>query len=170
MNKLYLIIVTNALNVQLDTLKEHLGYENMMPVEVVDLFEAQLIGSGVCLGSYGDRLLIVDPFQVCEFFSEGISTYECNICKLFPYSDIVALNLYSVVDMYGYSIIKEGKRVRTKWATDDEIYIDIGERIAEEDDLENDHDMCATVPIRLLGRYLGKESDLGNIMLNKYKE
>jgi hypothetical protein len=48
----------------------------------------------------------------------------------------VALTLYDTVDLYGYSLIRDGKRVRIKSGADSEVYIDIGDKLKEEDDIQ----------------------------------
>ena len=60
------------------------------------------------------------------------STLEKNLCKKFPTSTIIALEENSTVDSFGFSLIRNGQRIRVLNGCDGEYYFNYGEPIDEE--------------------------------------
>ncbi|HTD42366.1 MAG TPA: hypothetical protein VK671_17165 [Mucilaginibacter sp.] len=135
MDKFYLIIITHALNMSIANVKAKLGLDSLKPIAEVSFYNAQSIDKGVCIGKYDDKILVVSQDRVFGFYEKEASLFEKQITSLFPDSEIAALTLYDTVDLYGYSIIRGGKRVRIKSGADSEVYIDIGNKLKEEDDV-----------------------------------
>jgi len=200
MNKLYLIIITNAINTSISNVKSDLGLSNLVPGNEISLFKAQYNGKGICIGKYNDKILIVSQEKVFNFYDKAISSFEKQICDLFPNSEITVLTLYSTVDLYGYAIIEKGVRQRIKSGADNDVYIDYGNKIKEEDDIAKekifddsemaemereyskndikkmvDKEISVRVTSRLLRRYFGKDekeidSNFDSIKLVEYQQ
>ncbi|MDR1054390.1 MAG: hypothetical protein LBL90_00825 [Prevotellaceae bacterium] len=83
---------------------------------------------------YNGSIIICDDFQLSgKFIMEEISTEERTIIKLFPDSEILTVSCLSLTTFHGYSLIRNGKRVRAKaMSADDGFYINIGDPIEEE--------------------------------------
>ncbi|HWD90300.1 MAG TPA: hypothetical protein VG367_19360 [Mucilaginibacter sp.] len=173
MNKLYLIIITSAQNVNIHDLITVLGYGELIPVKNIDLYDSGVI-YGLSLGAYHDKVLISDHNRIFDFFGEGVLQYEQKLYDLFPQSEIVVLNLYSVIDGYGYSIIRDGKRKRIKHGSHEAVYYDFGEKtieeivVDEEYPVDDSHAGRLTVEY-LLEKYLGNEKGWGDVKLVQYK-
>ena len=135
MNKLYLIVITNAINISISNVKREFGLGSLAPGNEISLFKAQYNTKGICLGKYNDKILIVSQEKVFDFYNARISSFEKRICELFPNSEIAVLTLNSTVDLYGYAIMEKGVRKRIKSGADNDVYIDYGTKIKEEDDI-----------------------------------
>jgi hypothetical protein len=135
MDKLYLIIITHALSVNLATVKAKLGVDTLKFIKEINLYDAQSIDKGICIGKYDDKIIIVSQDKVFGFYEKDLVPFEKQLTGLFPNSEIVALTLDDTVDLYGYSIIQDGKRFRVKSGADSEVYIDVGNKLKEEDDV-----------------------------------
>ena len=135
MDKFYLIIITHALNMSVATVKAKLGLDNLKPITEISFYNAQSVDKGICIGKYEDKILIVSQEKIFGLFGKDVTPFEKGITELFPKSEIAALTLYDTVDLYGYSIIQDGKRVRVKSGADSKVYIDIGDKLKEENDV-----------------------------------
>jgi len=109
--------------------------DNLKPITEVSFYSAQSVDKGICIGKYEDKILIVSQDRIFGWYEKEATPFERQIISLFPNSEIAALTLYDTVGLYGYSIIKDGKRVRIKSGADSEVYIDIGDKLKEEDDV-----------------------------------
>jgi hypothetical protein len=66
------------------------------------------------------------------------SPFEHRIIQQFPDSEICALVLHSVVNLWGYAVIKNGTKIRARaGSSDDGTYIEKGEPVEEEIELLN---------------------------------
>ena len=140
---------------------------------------AQFIWEGYGIGKLGNHMLIVNPYLVFKFYTPNISDFEYNFCQLLPKSEIAILSLYSVINSYGFAIIKKGKRIRVKYGADEQVYFDYGKKLKEEievekDSLDDGYSNGWRVVYRLLERYFGKDekqvfNNLNSIELKEYK-
>jgi len=180
MNKLYLIIIGKISNIDIDKVRESLGLENLRPGKLRDMFSAQLILEGYCIGKYKDNVLIVSPVAVFEFFNVEIGPFAKRVSDVFADKEIVVLTLYSVIDSYGFAVVSNGERLRAKWGGEgDKIYIDYGDKIKEENEVNEEafvdgSHLGTNIVHMLLRRYFGKddkevESNLCKINLLEYK-
>jgi len=191
--KLYLIIITNAANINLTELPAKLDIKGQ-PGQTITLAEAQYRDSP-SVGYYGDKIIIVSGEKVFDFYEKTSTAREKQLCALFPKSEIVVLALNSTVDLYGFSLIRNGQRVRVKSGNDEQQFINDGEPLIEEQQLvtnppfspeemntiaadhpdknEREHylDMeysVKTVEI-LIGKYLGQETTGYQRLFNQIK-
>ena len=90
----------------------------------------------VYIGTYLEDLIICVeelPMQIIE--SEN-STIEKKLSQQFPDSEICTIVLHSVVNLWGYCIIKNGQKIRARaGSADGGTIIDIGKPLAEEQEL-----------------------------------
>src|SRR5258706_9869852 len=65
--------------------------------------------------------------------TDEISEVEKSLFRLFPTSEILSVACISTTNYHGYSLIKDGKKLRTKSLNaDDGFYFDFGQLIEEE--------------------------------------
>lgn len=129
--EIYLIIISNAHNINTADVPGKIGLENLKPSKEISIQEAQY-AKGTSIGKYGDKIFIVSQDLVFHFYDKAPSAFEKKICDSFPNSEIAVLTLNGTVDLYGYNIIKSGKRLRVKSGADLELYVDYGAKLPEE--------------------------------------
>ena len=129
--KIYLIVITNATNVNVRDVPQKLGLDSLKPTKEISIHDAQYDG-GVSIGKYGDKIFVVSSELVFKFYGKTPSDFEKKITAEFPNSDIAAILINQTSDLYGYSIIENGKRRRTKSGADLELYVDTGDKLPEE--------------------------------------
>ena len=196
--KIYLIIISNANNINTTDIPKKIGLDNLKPTKEISIHDAQY-AKGTSIGKYGDKIFIVSQDLVFNFYDKTPSDFEKKICDSFPNSEIAVLTLNGTVDLYGYNIIKDGKRLRVKSGADLDLYVDYGEKLPEEitiskeklfDDEEFkeikgdntkeqvkkiiDQEISVRTTFRLTKRYLGKQfdetgSDYEKIMVTLYE-
>ena len=91
------------------------------------------------IGNYKDNLVIANPDLTYGFFAAEPTDIEKRFVAAFPFSKIAALAENSTVGEFGYSLIDNGQRIRVKHGCDGEIYTDIGEKLAEEEEILAGH-------------------------------
>ena len=129
----YCIIITNVEETDLIKAVHLTGYHILTPSSEVDFRTAfDNRGDEMPFGLIDNCLWILSPTQVDKFFSEIPSALEKNLCKKFPSSTIMALEENSTVDSFGFSLIRNGQRIRVLNGCDGEYYFDYGEPIDEE--------------------------------------
>ena len=129
--KIYLIIINNAANINTADIPQKIGLDNVKPTKEISIHEAQY-AKGTSIGKFGDKIFIVSQDLVFKFYDKTPSDFEKKICEACPNSEIAILTLNGTVDLYGYNIIKNGKRQRVKSGADLDLYIDYGEQLPEE--------------------------------------
>ena len=129
--KIYLIAITNAANVNTTDVPKKLGLDNLKPTKEINIQEAQY-ERGISIGKYGDKIFIVSPDLVFKFYDKTPSELEKKLSAEFPNSEIAVIAINQTSDLYGYSVIKNGKRQRTKSGADLELYVDYGDKLPEE--------------------------------------
>jgi len=132
--KLYLIVITNAAKISTAEVPEKIGVDNLSPKQEISLHQAQS-AKGLFIGKHKDKLVIVSQDLVFDFYEKSPSDFEKKVLAAFPNSEIAVLTLNGTTDLYGYSIIKDGKRQRVKSGADLELYVDYGEKLQEEIDV-----------------------------------
>lgn len=181
--KIYLIVITNAANVNTTDVPKKLGFDNLKPTKEINIHNAQY-ENGISIGKYADKIFIVSSDLVFKFYDKTPSEFERKISSEFPNSEVVVITINQTSDLYGYNIIKNGKRQRTKSGADLELYVDYGEKLPEEieiskeklfddDELKEmkqdyskdelnkviDQEISFRTTFRLTKRYFGKEFD-----------
>ena len=129
--KIYLIAITNAANIHMADVPKKLGLDNLKPTKEINIHEAQY-ERGISIGKYGDKIFIISSDLVFKFYDKKPSDLEKKLSAEFPNSEIAVIAINQTSDLYGYSIIKNGKRQRTKSGADLELYVDYGDKLPEE--------------------------------------
>ena len=90
----------------------------------------------IYIGSYNDNLIICIQDLPLHFLEEGVSKTEVILQKIFPNSEICAIVLHSVVNLWGYAVWKNGEKIRVRAGSSEEgTYIELGEPLEEEKEL-----------------------------------
>lgn len=196
--KIYLIIISNASNINTSDVPKKIGLDNLKSTKEISIHEAQY-AKGTSIGKYEDKIFIVSQDLVFKFYDMTPSEFEKRICDSFPNSEIAVLTLNGTVDLYGYNIIKDGKRQRVKSGADLDLYVDYGDKLPEEltiskekifdtEELKEikadnskeqvakimDQEISIRTTFRLTKRYLGKQfnetgSDYEKIMVTLFE-
>jgi hypothetical protein len=110
---------------------EDLLLKEMTPEKEVNLFDTNKPKT-LFAGEYNNCLLLVEKDLPFEFFDAALATRAKALVELFPEAEIGALLQNSTVGLYGYALIKEGKRIRTKHGSEEEVYFEFGSPLPEE--------------------------------------
>ena len=199
MDKLFLIIITHVMNVNVTQLKTFIGFDKLSAGSEVSFFDAQLVNRGMFYGTYQDNIIIISNKLSLSFYYKDPSEFEKQLLLYAPKSDITVLTLDDRNSFYGYALIKDGVRQRVKAGTDTEVFVDVGKNLNEEDVLlqsnlipadeldamKKEHDanyvnkqieyeVGKRIPIKLLTRFFGNNIDevaetLNKILLIEYQ-
>ncbi|MEO8712887.1 MAG: hypothetical protein ABI405_12220 [Parafilimonas sp.] len=135
--KAFVIIVNNPLQIDNESLLRELGFKNLTKIED-EPFEVAIYpkDNAIYIGNYKDNLLICESNAPMQFFEDAQTKTEKVLTKQFPISEICSIVLHSVVNLWGYSIIKDGQKIRARaGSAEDGTFVDIGEPIEEEAEL-----------------------------------
>ncbi len=181
----------------LDSVLMRLNLDAYKPVREVELHEASKPAT-LFAGIYEDNLLLVHQELVFKFFESDQSVEEQLFIQTFPEAEIAALIINESVGLFGFALIVNGKKVRTKDGCDGNYYNDMGERLPEEqkaiselvfmeEELEEmrengmseeeiqsklQFEASYRVPNLLTERYLGKpvlQIDPGKVRITRYE-
>jgi hypothetical protein len=90
----------------------------------------------VYVGAYKGNIIICSSDIPLQFFEDTETQTENNFKRLFPNSEICAIVLHSTVNLWGYSIVKNGQKIRARaGSTDDGTFVEVGEPLEEEKEL-----------------------------------
>lgn len=92
----------------------------------------------ISIGRYNGNIIISDDYQITTKVLEEadkLTMEEENLCKIFPDSEIVTIACHSVVNLHGYSLTKNGKKLRSKVISSDTPRIEFGQKLKEEEKL-----------------------------------
>jgi len=131
------IIINKPTQIDNETLLKELGFNNLTKIED-ELFEVAINpdDNKVYIGSYKDNLLVCAPDIPMQFFEDSESQTEKTLNRIFPESEICSIVLHSGVNLWGYSVTRNGKRVRARaGSSDDGTFVELGEPLDEEKEL-----------------------------------
>lgn len=140
-------------------------------------------------GVYNDNLLLVHPELPLRFMEPGAS---------WAGEELAAVVENTAAGVYGYTVIKAGRRLRTKYGSEERVIFEMGELLLEEQQLLDEElfeeeeleemredglsdreigemvrfETDVRVPGRLVKRYLGgtfNELDPGMVKLGRYR-
>jgi len=94
----------------------------------------------ISIGRYNGNIIIIEDYQITTKTLEkadnlNLTAEEENLCKIFPNSEIVTIACHSVVNYHGYSLIKNGQKLRLKVISSDTPLIEFGQKLKEEEKL-----------------------------------
>jgi hypothetical protein len=128
--KFYLIIISNTLNLNTNQVAEKLGLKIKVS-NPINFLSAQK-SEGISIGIINDNIVIVSDELVFDFFEKDAKKAELEFVKLFSESKVTVLVANSTVNLYGFCLIENGKRIRVKSGADGEIYVDFGKPLSYE--------------------------------------
>ena len=108
------IIVNNPKTIDFTSFLNQLGFRDIKPI-ADQSFDAVINprGNKVYLGTYKNNLIICSQ-ELCNTFFEddGISVVEKIFMEKFPDSEICAITLNSVINEWGYAVLKNPEMIR----------------------------------------------------------
>jgi len=111
-----------------------LGFKNVSPIasktfeEVMNPEDDELY-----IGNYNGNTIICIPTLHNTLLDETLQEDEKVLVNTFPNSEISGLLLHSVVNFWGFTLIKNGEKIRVKaGSSEDGTIIDFGKPLAEE--------------------------------------
>jgi hypothetical protein len=109
------IIIHKPTQIDHKQLLKDLGFENLIAIEN-EPFEVAINPDDhkVYIGSYLDNLLICAPDIPMYFFEAVEYPIEKILNQLFPGSEICSIVLHSGVNLWGYSVTKNGEKIRIR--------------------------------------------------------
>ncbi|WP_440134207.1 hypothetical protein [Chitinophaga sancti] len=110
---------------------EALLMQDLAPEKVVSLFDTNKPQT-LFAGEYNGCLILVEKDLPFEFLGAGLAAKARALVALFPEAEIGALLQNASVGQYGYTVIKEGKRIRTKHGSEEEVFFEFGTPLEEE--------------------------------------
>lgn len=134
----YYIVVTNQQGTIPAEILTKLNLSSYQPAGEVNFLQTNK-SDDLFIGTYEDKLVIVDGNLTYGFFATQPSDIETRFVTAFPSSEIAALAENSTVSEFGYTIIANGQCIRVKHGCDGEIYTDIGEVLPEEQEILAGH-------------------------------
>ncbi|WP_286920404.1 DUF6928 family protein [Flavobacterium sp. UBA4197] len=135
--KAFAIIINKPRQVDNEILLNELCFEGITKIKD-EQFDVAINpdDNTVYIGSYKDNLLVCTPEIPMLFFEDYETQAEHAVNRLFPNSEICSFVLHSVVNLWGYSVIKNGKKIRTRaGSANDGTFIEEGNPLDEEKDL-----------------------------------
>lgn len=131
------IIVHKPKQVENEELLKELGFKNLRITEK-EPFEVAINPSEnkVYVGTYKDNLLICAQDIPMKFFEDKETSIEKILNRLFPDSEICSIVLHSTVNLWGFSVTKNGQKIRARaGSSDDGTFYEFGEPLEEEQEL-----------------------------------
>jgi hypothetical protein len=131
------IIINKPNQVDNEDLLKELGFMSLRRIED-EPFEVAINPGNkkVYLGFYRDNLLICTPDLPMQFFEDSETQVEKILKHKFPNSEICSIILHSTVNLWGYSVIKNGQKIRARaGSADDGTFVEFGEPLDEEKEL-----------------------------------
>lgn len=196
--KTSMVIVNNKSLFSNKEILNELGYTELKKIGTTTLEDAIYPTAGeLFIGRYKNNIIICEDDLAYKALFEELSNEEFLLNELIKKNtEICALVLHSSNNIYGYSISKNGKRVRVKvGSSDDGVITDYGIPLSEETELLNSiivieekgelkekrnldvfsHDQLGEeLVFKLTKRYFGKQldmadDDLFNLKMTNYK-
>lgn len=132
--KASMIIIHQPGEVNHRELLKRLGFINLNKIADQPLGSAvYLREEKIYIGNYKNNLLICEANLPYTFFNEKPVFTEELLTHIFPDKEIAVIVLHSVVNLWGFSIIKNSKRIRTRAGDHTGNLIDFGAPLKEEE-------------------------------------
>ena len=120
-----------------EKLLNELGFINLLKIED-EPFEVAIYpdDNKVYIGTYKNNLIISAPDLPLTFFEDELTPAEKTLIAHFPNTEICSIVLHSAVNFWGYSLAKNGIKIRARaGSSDDGTFVDFGEPLEEEKEL-----------------------------------
>ena len=135
--KTSMILINSDSEINKEELLTELGYPNLKTAEKETLEVACYPEvNRAYIGTYKGNTILCEQNLPLEFLTDSITEKEKIIEKYFPSSEICTLILQSTVNFWGYSITKDGEKIRAKGGeAEGGVFIDFGTPLKEEESL-----------------------------------
>lgn len=90
----------------------------------------------LCIGHYNHCLIFAHPYLPFHFFGPSTTQTEQRFIACFPDTEIAALLENSTLNLFGFSIIQNGQKIRMKDGADHDYFNDFGTLLQEEESRE----------------------------------
>src|SRR6186713_1887031 len=133
--KASMLIVNNPTAVDNYTLLQELGFKNLTKIQDEPLDAVIYPKSGrVYIGTYkGNLVICANDFAEDDFLKDQNAEVKQVLAKVFPSSEICAIALHSVVNLWGYVVMQGGKTLRARaGSSEDGTFVEVGEPLEEE--------------------------------------
>lgn len=110
---------------------EKLLMKELAPEKEVNLFDTNKPQT-LFAGEYNGCLVLVEKDLPFGFFGAELDAKAKALVDLFPEAEIGALLQNASIGQYGYTLIREGKRIRTKHGSEEEVFFEFGTPLEEE--------------------------------------
>ena len=124
----YFVFVEKKQELNLSQFLSKIGFEGFNPQNKVGIWETSKPET-LYVGEHNGYFIFAEQSLPSGFYKEKPSKLEKLFINEFPNSEISAYVLNESVGIFGFSIIKNGERIRIKLGGDGEMYIDIGEKL-----------------------------------------
>lgn len=135
--KVSTIIIHRPTVVDNERLLVQLGCRNLVKIEE-EPFEIAIFpdNNKIYIGNYKNNLLICAPDFPFHFFKDNEVATERTLSQIFPTSEICSIVLHSAINLWAYSVIKDGKIIRKRaGSSENGTFFEIGEPLVEEKEL-----------------------------------
>jgi hypothetical protein len=135
--KASIVIIHNPARAANEQLLQEIGFNKLTKIKDEPFETARDPGNKkVYIGTYENNIILCTPDIPMQFFEETETYLESKFKKLFPNSEICAIVLHSTVNLWGYSIIINGTKVRARaGSSDDGTFVEVGLPLEEENEL-----------------------------------
>lgn len=132
------IIVNTDSQLEVESVLERLGFSNLELIGS-EPFESAIYPTRddiVYCGRYKNNLIICHNEIPFTFLNPEVLDEELILNNLFPNIEICAILLQSVVNLWGYSLSKNGQKIRVRGGSSDSgTMVDFGDPLKEETEL-----------------------------------
>ncbi len=131
------IIIHKPTQIDNIELLEEFGFQNLKEIKdrIFQVAMEPYINT-IYIGSYQNNLLICETDLPKQFFKDIETQTEFILERIFPNSEICSIVIDSSVNLWGYSLIKNGRKIRAKAGSAKKgIFVEFGELLEEEKEL-----------------------------------
>lgn len=136
--KASMLIVNKPTPVDHQKLLQDLGFAQLTKIRDETLDSVIYPKSGrVYIGTYKENLIIcANDFAEDDFLKDQHAEVKQVLAKVFPSSEICAIALHSVVNLWGYVVMRGGKTLRARAGSSESgTFVEVGEPLEEEKEL-----------------------------------
>lgn len=110
---------------------EDILLQDLVPDKEVNLFDTNKPHT-LFAGEYNGCLILVEKALPVEFLDAVLQPRAKVLIERFPDVEIGALLQDTTIGQYGYAVIRDGKRIRTKHGSEESVYFELGSPLPEE--------------------------------------
>jgi hypothetical protein len=135
--KISMVIINTEEDFDKKAIFDKLGYYDLKKTDTEDFYSIMNPNEDkIYIGKYNGNIIICMQDLPMESMDEKVSKEEAILSKRFPGVDIATFVLHSVVNLWGYSITKDGKKIRARaGSSEGGTVIDYGTVLEEEKEL-----------------------------------